>query len=184
MLAFYLSLIENEKGKRQFEDIYFAYKNQMYLLALKLLNNKHDAEDIVHDVFCSVASSHMDIITNAECEKDIRNYLLKSVKNASISLIRKRKIRSDYENMKKKEKIELGDNEFLNRLCNKMEVESLMNAMADMDEKYQEVLYYRFVLGLSTSETAKILGRPANTVKIQISRAKHILADSLFEKEN
>lgn len=183
MLAFYLSLIENEKEKRQFEDIYFAYKNQMYLLALKLLNNKHDAEDVVHDVFCSIATSHMDIITNAECEKDIRNYLLKSVKNASISLIRKRKIRSDYEDMKRKEKVELSDNEFLNRLCNKMEVESLMKAMADMDEKYQEVLYYRFVLGLSTSETAKILGRPANTVKIQITRAKHILADSLMEKE-
>ena len=80
MLAFYLSLIENEKEKRQFEDVYFEYKNQMYLLALKLLNNKHDAEDIVHDIFCSIASSHMDIITNAECEKDIRNYLLKSVK--------------------------------------------------------------------------------------------------------
>ena len=184
MLAFYLSLIENEKEKRQFEDIYFAYKNQMYLLALKLLNNKHDAEDIVHDVFCSVASSHMDIINNAECDKDIRNYLLKSVKNASISLIRKRKIRSDYEDMKRKEKVELSDNEFLNRLCNKMEAESLMKAMADMDEKYQEVLYYRLVLGLSTSETAKILGRPANTVKIQISRAKHILTDSFFEKEN
>lgn len=184
MLAFYLSLIENEKEKRQFEDVYFEYKNQMYLLALKLLNNKHDAEDIVHDIFCSIASSHMDIITNAECEKDIRNYLLKSVKNASISLIRKRKIRSDYENTKRKEKIELSDNEFLNRLCNKMEAESLMKAMADMDEKYQEVLYYRFVLGLSTRETAKILGRPANTVKIQITRAKHILTDSLFDEEN
>ena len=184
MLAFYLSLIENETEKRQFEDVYFAYKNQMYFLALKLLNNKQDAEDIVHDVFYSIAASHMDIITDAVYEKDIRNYLLKSVKNASVSLIRKRKIRSDYENMKRKEKIELSDNEFLNRLCNKMEAESLMKAMADMDEKYREVLYYRFVLGLSTSETAKILGRPANTVKIQISRAKHILADSLFDEEN
>ena len=183
MLAFYLSLIENEKGKRQFEDIYFAYRNQMYFLALKLLNNKHDAEDIVHDVFYSIATSHMDVITNSECENDIRNYLLKSVKNASISLIRKRKIRSDYENMKQIDKTELSDNEFLNRLCNKMEAESLMKAMADMDEKYQEVLYYRFVLGLSTSETAKILGRPANTVKMQITRAKHILTDSFFCEE-
>lgn len=184
MLVFYLSLIENEKEKRQFEDVYFAYKNQMYLLALKLLNNKHDAEDVVHDVFCSIATSHMDIITNAECEKDVRNYLLKSVKNASISLIRKRKIRSDYENMKRKEKVELSDNEFLNRLCNKMEADSLMKVMAELDKKYQEVLYYRFVLGLSTAETAQILERPANTIKIQISRAKQILTDSLFYEEN
>ena len=96
MLTFYLSLIENENGKNKFEEIYYTYRKQMFLLADSILNNKQDAEDAVHDVFCSVASAHMDVIYNAKTETDIRNYLLKSVKNASVSMMRKRKVRADY----------------------------------------------------------------------------------------
>lgn len=183
MLAFYLSLIDNEIEKRRFEEAYYTYRKQMFALADSILKNKYDAEDVVHDVFCSVASSHMNIITETENEKDVRNYLLKSVKNTSINLIKKRKIRSDYEEEKISEIFELSDNDFLNRICSKMECESLVKAMDLLDEKYREVLYYYFVLDLSASETAELLARDTNTVRKQISRGKELLLNSIREKE-
>lgn len=125
----------------------------------------------------------MEIILNAGSEADIRNYLLKSVKNASISAIRKRKVRFEYEEAVATENTEFSDEEFFDKLCNKLDVSELMNAMEALDNKYREVLYYRFVIGLSTTETAKLLDREPSTIRKQISRGKSILIGSLSEKE-
>ncbi len=154
----------------------------MFHMANSILKNEQDAEDIVHDVFCKIASSHMDTITNAKKEEDIRNYLLKSVKHASISATRKRKVRSDYEEKQKKDKSELSDNEFLDKLCNSLDSEKLMKAMDSLDEKYREVLYYHLVVGLSTFEMAKMLDRKQSTVQKQIARGKNLLV-VLFPNE-
>ncbi len=183
MLAFYLSLINEEDDKKQFEEIYHTYRKQMFLLASSILKNEYDAEDMVHDVFCSVASSHMHIITNAKKTADIRNYLLKSVKNASLSLLRKKKVRLEYEESSGKEETYFSDDEFLDRICRNSDTEELMKAMATLDEKYREVLYYHFVLDLSVPDTAKTVGREFNTVKKQIARGKNILSDLLLRKE-
>ncbi len=182
MLSLYLSLIENETEKTKFEAVYYTYRKQMFLLANSILNSKQDAEDAVHDVFYSVASSHMDIIKNAKNETDIRNYLLKSVKNASVSLIRKRKVRADYQ----KEiiaNISVPDDErFIDEICQKLDYDDITEAMDSLDDKYREVLYYHFVLGLTIPETAKILDRKTNTVQKQLVRGKSKLLSKIAEK--
>lgn len=40
MIAFYLSLIESENEKRQFEEIYNAYKKPMFFVAHNVLKSK------------------------------------------------------------------------------------------------------------------------------------------------
>lgn len=182
MLAFYLSLIESEEEKCRFEEVYNTYKKQMAHLANSLLKNQYDAEDVVHDIFCSIASSHMDVITKATSEEDIRIYLLRSVKNASVSVIRKKKVRTDYEKTKLREKCELSDNAFVDKVCNKIEFERFLKILETLDQKYREVLYYHLVLDLSVNETAGILGKPPNTVRQQIARGKNIVAKLLEEK--
>lgn len=182
MLTFYLSLIDNEEEKCRFEEVYNTYKKQMAHLANCVLKNHYDAEDVVHDVFCSIASSHMDIITKAASEDDIRIYLLRSVKNASVSVLRKNKVRTDYKNMKRMERFELSDNTFVDKVCNKLEFERFLKILETLDSKYREVLYYHLVLDLSVSETAKILGKSPNTVRQQIVRGKNIVANLLKEE--
>ncbi len=179
MLAFYLSLIENETEKSKFEEIYYTYRKQMFSLADSILNNKHDAEDAVHDVFYSVASAYMDVINNAETETDIRNYLLKSVKNASISMIRKRKVRADYQDEFIANISVPDDEKFIDEICLKLDCADVTEAMNSLDDKYREVLYYHFVLDLTIPETAKILGRKANTVQKQLVRGKSLLLDKI-----
>lgn len=182
MLTFYLSLIENENGKNKFEEIYYTYRKQMFSLAFSILNNKQDAEDAVHDVFCSVASAHMDVIFNAKTETDIRNYLLKSVKNASVSLIRKRKVRADYQEDIIANISVPDDKQFIDEICRKLDYADVTEAMDSLDNKYREVLYYHFVLGLTIPETAKILDRKTNTVQKQLVRGKSKLLSKIAEK--
>ena len=182
MLTLYLSLIDSEAEKSRLEEVYNTYKKQMAHLANSLLKNHHDAEDVVHDIFCSIASSHMDIITKASSEDDIRIYLLRSVRNASVSVLRKKKVRMDYEKMKRKEKYELSDDAFIDKVCNKIEFERFLKILATLDKKYRDVLYYHLVLDLSVNETAEMLEKPANTVRQQIARGKNIVANLLEEE--
>ena len=175
MLAFYLSLIENESEKKKFEDVYLAYRKQMFILANSILKNKQDAEDIVHDVFCYVASSHMHVINNAENLSDIRNYLLKSVKNASMSLIRKRNTQINYFDRTREKNQSPNDNRFVDEICLRLDCQDVINVMDSLDDKYREVLYYHFVLDLTIPETAELLNRNYNTVQKQLVRGKEIL---------
>lgn len=182
MLTFYLGLIETETDKRRFEEVYRTYKKQMGYLAKSLLGNQQDAEDVVHDVFCRIASSHLSVITTAENEADVRNYLFKSVKNACISVQRGKKVRANYTNEKHFENDGLSNSEFLDTVCREIEYEDFLQTLASLDEKYREVLYFHLVVGLSIKETAKTVGRPPNTVKQQLARAKRILVNLLTER--
>ncbi len=179
MLAFYLSVIDDENQKSRFEQVYYAYRNQMYAVAYSVLHNVHNAEDAVHDVFVSVASRHSDILTKYN-EADLKNYLLKSVKNAAISQIRKQKTRVDTEKrISNDENVAVDDSEFIEKICNHMEYTELVNTIYAMDKKYRDALYYYFVLELSLAETAKILGKNQNTVHQHITRGKKLLLSSL-----
>lgn len=180
MLAFYLSLIGNETEKSRFEEVYQTYRKQMFTLARTILNNNHDAEDVVHDVFCSIADSHMDVICNAENESDIRNYLLKSVKNASISVIRKRNVRTAHLKETQANELVISDDEFIEAVCSKLDCQNITETINSMDNKYREVLYYHFVLGLSIPETAQVLDRSFNTVQKQLVRGKSLLLDKII----
>lgn len=179
MLAFYLSLIENEIEKNRFEEVYRTYRKQMFTLARTILKNNHDAEDVVHDVFCSIATSHMDIICNSENESDIRNYLLKSVKNASVSVIRKRNVRIDYLKEKQEKELIITDDEFIEYVCSKLDCQDIIETIDCLDDKYREVLYYHFVLCLTIPETAQVLDRNFNTVQKQLVRGKSLLLDKV-----
>lgn len=175
MLAFYLSLIDSEAEKEKFEEAYCTYRKQMFVLANSILKNEQDAEDIVHDVFYYVASSHIDVINNAENLADVRNYLLKSVKNASMSLVRKRNLQTEHFD-RTQEKIQApNDNKFVDEICLRLDYQDVINVMDSLDDKYREVLYYHFVLDLSIPETAKLLNRNFNTVQKQLVRGKELL---------
>ena len=45
MLLFYTSLINDEKDKLRFEEIYYSYHKTMYAIANGILQNKEDSED-------------------------------------------------------------------------------------------------------------------------------------------
>jgi len=57
MIYIYLSALETDEDRIQFEDIYRKYKNRMYKFAISILHNKEDAEDVIHQAFLIIANS-------------------------------------------------------------------------------------------------------------------------------
>lgn len=56
-MLIYLSMIESEADKSLFEQLYIRYKGLMYHIAYRILQNREDAEDAVHQAFVSLAKN-------------------------------------------------------------------------------------------------------------------------------
>lgn len=182
MLVLYLSFIDEENKKNRFESIYRSYRKQMVYVAMSVVHSESDAEDVVHEVFLNIAMRHMDTISAITAEKTLRNYLLTATKRTALNWLRKYKhivyvepeIELDYILP------ELPDNEFVDYICNRMEYEQLLKAIASLEEKYKIVIYYHFVLEIPVSKVAEMLQQSVATTKKQLVRGKKKLL-ALFE---
>lgn len=181
MLTIYLSLIESEADRIKFEEIYYAYRKQMVLMALSLLHNVDDAEDVVHDVFMRIATKHMSVIQQIHNKEDIRNYLLKATKNTALNTIKKReRLNFSLDTVNEFDLAEnISDNTFLDLIFQKIEYEQIVSVLIALEEPYRDILYYHFVLELPVPEAARQLGRNIATAKKQLVRGKKLLLERL-----
>lgn len=180
MLAFYLSLIDNENDRQLFEKIYYAHRKQMFTIAFAILENENDAEDLIHDVFCNIAEKHIHTLQNIKNEQDIKNYLLKATKNSALN--KKRDTKPHillHESEYTLNKDDLNDNEFLDMICNNISYQEVLSAIRSLDKKYEDVLYLHFVIGMTVPEVAEHLERNKQTVKKQLLRGKILLLEKL-----
>lgn len=188
MLAFYMSFIDDESHRRLFEEIYINYRKQMFLVARSVLGNDSDAEDIVHDVFLKIAKKHMARISRIENDTDLRNYLLKATKHTALDHLRKHRrerIVADaeiYADMP--DTTDMTDDDFAEKICNNIEYERIVSAIASLKNIYREVMYYHFVMDLSVSEVAKLMECKVSTVKQRLVRGKKLLYAQLFGGES
>ena len=180
MLMFYLSLIDDQDDQIKFEEIYNLYRKQMLLVANSILHNESDAEDIIHDVFVCIATKRMAFIRGIESSEDLRNYLLKSAKNAALNETKK-KSRSNVslDSISEYDLDDIPDDTFIDLVSDKAEYNKIVEVMLTMDEPYKDILYYHFVLEMSVPAAAKHLNRNVATAKKQLVRGKKILLDKL-----
>lgn len=180
MLVLYLTYIDEEKDKKKFEELYYSYRKQMTMVALAIVHNQSDAEDIVHDVFLNIAIRHMDVINRIDNKTDLRNYFLKATKNTALNWINKHK-RIFYKENKELEPqiLSVEDDKFLDYICQKMEYESVIQAIQKLETKYRDVIYYHFVLEIPVPQVASILNQSISATKKQLVRGKKKLLQIL-----
>lgn len=183
MLALYLAYLDEANDKELFSNIYYSYRKQMVAVAIPILNNNADAEDVVEDVFLRIAQKYFDIIRSIKNETDLRNYLLKAAKNTAINRLKSQKKDNvsldtvlEYNMSEIKE---LSDDTFIEVLCNKIDYDQIVDAIKNLSEKYRNVLYYHFVMELTVPQTAKALNQSLSTTKKQIIRGKKLLLSFL-----
>ena len=58
------------------------------------------------------------------------------------------------------------------------------SAVEELSEEYRQIIEMRFLEEYSYEEIAEKLGRPINTIKTQIRRAKAAVCKLLLEKES
>lgn len=183
MLTLFLTYLDTDSDKRLFETIYLAYRKQMAALAFSLLHNKSDTEDVVSEVFLRIAQNNWDTVRNITDHNDLRNYLLKATKNASLNKIKaktKENVFLDTVNERNIGDPEgLADDTFLDTICDRFDYQNVLTAIRSLDQKYRDALYYHFVLELTVPQTAKQLGQTLVATKQQLRRGKKQLLELL-----
>lgn len=173
MLSFYLSLIETEEDKAQFEKIYDKYLDWMVQIAYHCTKNIHDAEDIVDDVFMDIIRTNSSVPTDNANET--KSYLFICLRNRI-----KKAIKS-----KKKITIVEFDKLFNLHADENTEESALQNESYDelkmfidaMNPIYKDVLTLYFFYGKSLKEISQEFNLPLNTISTRFKRGRAILKE-------
>ncbi len=183
MLLLFLSYIENEPDKCQFENMYHSYKKQMLSYAEGILKAQDTAEDAVHNVFLNIARKSWPTVREIQNETDLRNYLLKATKNSCLNTIkihnRERLSLDDIPEESLYSKADLASEDFVSLISDKIEYEQVVEAVKSLSDTYKNALYYHLVMELPVAKTARLLGQSVSTTQKQLVRGKKQLLSLL-----
>lgn len=178
--------IPNDSDRAFVEKLYLRYRKKIYASAFRILNQREDAEDCVHDVIQTVIR-HVGTFRAASPEGAVR-LLAVCTRNAAINIYRKNKKRQDNENplpfdtAHEGELLAAGSTVYQSEdpaaiVVDKESRRRLAQIIAEMDETYRDVLILRIQHKMSNREIADMLKLSANTVAVRLHRAKKILLE-------
>ena len=175
MLSFYLAVIQDEKSKSKFENIYLTHHKTMLKIAFEITKNQHDAEDVLSDALYKIARNIEKIDDTNEIL--LKSYLFKATKNSAIDILRKRSKEVNPEAVFTLP----SESDVISEIVGDEEYRMLVKSIYTMPYTYRDVLVLRFLHGLRAREIADSLSINVSSVKTKIRRGKKILSKLLAE---
>lgn len=170
-----------------FETLVSRHEQRVYAVALRMLRNPHDAEDVTQQTFMDALEG----LNGFRAEASFTTWILRITTYASLKILRKRKglemISLDHALDPGGEGPDLPHPEYIadwrespERLAEHSETSRLIEeALDELDEKYRVIFLLRDVQGLSVRETADALGISEVNVKVRLLRARLQLRERL-----
>ena len=164
--------------EKAFARLLSRYKDTIYFMLLKMLNNRSDAEDLTLEAFGKAFKNlHQYSPTYA-----FSTWLFKIASNNCIDFLRKKKgvtisLENDSEQIEISETSRLKSKDFNpeERLIRKQKAILLRNVVRRLKPHYQTLVELRYFRELSYEEISKELNLPLGTVKAQLFRARQML---------
>ena len=184
-MLIYTLLIEQEKHKRVFEEVYNTYGQELFKLAFEKLNNAYDAEDVLHEAFVSLIRLMNKRDVDAE---SARVFLIDVVKFRTADRLkdrakeRKMTRSADESALFDKLSLESAESETEETVFQKMLLEALISCMAELPAKYRSVIRLHLIDGLKFSEISGILKIKTENAKKRYQRGRLMLREMLREK--
>ncbi|MBB2146158.1 sigma-70 family RNA polymerase sigma factor [Pedobacter sp. LMG 31464] len=160
----------NGSRKAQFE-IYKLYANAMYNVAVRIVNDDAEAEDVLQEAFLDAFNR----IADFRQETTFGLWLKQIVINRAINYLRKRK--AEFVSI---DEVEVADEPSTDYEETTLKVEAIKAAMTELPDGYRVVLTLYLFEGYDHEEIAHILKITENTSRSQYMRAKRKL-NSLLE---
>lgn len=156
---------------------------RIYRLALRMMGNEADAEDVLQETFLSAFKA----IDRFEARSSLSTWLYRIASNAALMRLR----RKEPEQVSVDEPLERDDGDLMPRqffdFCclpedDLLRIEArdeMMRAVEDLSPTLKSVFVLRDIEGLSTEETAAALDLSISAVKSRLMRARLKLRDQL-----
>lgn len=170
-----------------FEELVSRHERRVFTLALRILQNPHDAEDVSQQAFLNALEG----LPGFRGEASFATWLSRIATFAALKILRKRRgldtvsleeatePRENYDSIPHPEYI-ADWKESPERLVERNETRRLLDeALGQLDEKHRLVFLLRDVEGLSVRETAAALSLSEANVKVRLLRARLQLREQL-----
>ena len=170
-----------------FEALMVAYEKPVYNLALRMLGNAQDAEDVSQEAFLKAYRS----LNSFRGDSKFSVWLYRIVSNLCLDLLRRRK-RQDASSLSVEDEdgqsvqLDIPDEELsAERLLEKkLTRDAVRRGLQQLPEDARQILLLREIQGLSYEEIGRVLDLEAGTVKSRIFRARKKLCAFLLADGN
>lgn len=176
---FQLVLKAKEGSQKAFADLMQRYKDSIYFMSLKMVNNKEDAMDITVETFAKAFEK----LDKYQPEYAFSTWLFRVATNNCIDFLRKKKLNTvSIDNMVDDDddrpmQIKADTLNPEESSIKKQQSEELKLLIESLPPRYRNLLTLRYFDELSYEEIAQQLDLPLGTVKAQLFRAKYLLGN-------
>jgi RNA polymerase sigma factor (sigma-70 family) len=183
-----LLLVEEAKkgNEKAFASLMNRYRDSIYYMLLKMVNNPADAEDLTIEAF-GKAFRNLDSYTPKFA---FSTWLFKIATNNCVDFIRKKHVsptpldnlQDGLDNLTVNIQSDLPDPE--ESLIYRQKVAALKEIISQLKPRYKELIELRYYKEYSYEEISSELNMPIGTVKAQLFRAKTLLYNILIKTGN
>ncbi|UJF33721.1 RNA polymerase sigma factor SigW [Paenibacillus hexagrammi] len=181
-----LAKLARNGDRAAFAELVELYKDKIFHLAYRMLNNKQEAEDAVQETFLRVYTN----LHRYDENQKFSTWIFRIGTNLCIDKLRRRKNTysldaempegegSDYYSM-------LPSNEATpeKQVIVSETQEQIRQAIDTLPEKYKSVVILRYLHDMSLQEIGDVLNMPVTTIKTRVHRGREYLRKRLEQNE-
>lgn len=157
--------------------IYNKYAKSMYSIALHMIHQQEQAEDLMQDAFLSM----FDNLKDFKGEVSLGAWLKKIVINKCLDYLKKRKI--DFEHVDFNQ-VSIPEQYNEIDIKNLGSIEEIKKEIRLLSDGYKTIMNLYLYEGYDHEEIAQILGISASTSRSQYTRAKKTVRDKLIKNRS
>ncbi|CAH0122662.1 RNA polymerase sigma factor FliA [Paenibacillus sp. CECT 9249] len=180
-----LALLARKGDQRAFAEIVDLFKDKIFHLAYRMLNNRHEAEDVVQDTFLRVFKN----LDRYDEHQKFSTWIYRIGTNLCIDRLRKRKPTysldaemNDQEGIDGYSMIPSDDVTPESELIVSETQQLIRDAIDTLPAKYKSVMILRYLQDLSLQEISDVLDMPVTTIKTRVHRGREFLRKRLERK--
>lgn len=172
--------------ERAYAELMNRYRDSIYYMLLKMVNNPSDADDLTIEAF-GKAFKNIQLYTPNYA---FSTWLFRIATNNCIDFIRKKKSAPTALEQQQDEQDDPASNLQSElpgpeeEMMQQQKIKHLSHVVSQLKPKYRQLIELRFYKEYSYEEIANELNLPLGTVKAQIFRAKELLYNILNKTEN
>ena len=174
--------IENEEDRTFMETLYYDYSEKMYLTAMNVLNNHHDAQDCVHETIARIIKEkRIDKFRQAQNKNYLIKLIVAATRNNAINIYNKNQRRNSHvfsttvydEENEKWDIMDIPDaeNDVQKIIISEETCKIMHDLINKLDFIYRDVIVL-MQMGYSYEDIAGILGITVEAVRKRYSRAR------------
>ena len=184
---FHIVLRAKEGDQKAYAELMQRYKDSIYFMALKMVNNKDDAMDLTVETFGKAFEN----LVKYKPDFAFSTWLFRIATNNCIDFIRKKRLNvvslsslTDQDGEERQFEVRSENLNPEETSIRKQENEKLKNIVDQLPSRYRTLIILRYFEEQSYEEIAQQLDLPLGTVKAQLFRARDLLANVMNRKKN